>query len=108
MLVFEFAENGPHLAHHQFEHVDLLIEDPQHLVLDRACRHQIEHKHLTRLADPVDTTDTLLDRHRIPRDIEVDQRIAELQVAPLASGLAAQQHWRLGAESVDRRILGRA
>jgi hypothetical protein len=38
---------------------------------------------------PVDTTDTLLDRHRIPRDIEVDQRIAELQVESLACGLAA-------------------
>jgi hypothetical protein len=37
---------------------------------------------------PVDTTDTLLDRHRIPH-IEVDQRIAELQVESLACGLAA-------------------
>src|SRR6185312_3419859 len=48
LLLFELAEDGADLAHHQFEHVDLFVEDAQHRVLDRSRRGQIEHVHLAR------------------------------------------------------------
>ena len=88
MLLLELAEDRADLAHDELEHVDLLVEDAQYRVLDRAGGDQVEDEHLARLADPVDAADALFDRHRIPRDVEVDQRVAELQVAPLAARLA--------------------
>jgi len=39
----------------QFEHVDLLVEQPQHLLLDGAAGDQIEDEHLAGLADAIDT-----------------------------------------------------
>src|SRR5208282_1054810 len=40
LLLVDLAEDGAHLADHQFEHVDLFVEDAQHGVLDRVCRDQ--------------------------------------------------------------------
>jgi hypothetical protein len=40
----------------------------------------------------VDAADTLFDSHRIPGQVEIDQGVAELHVAPLAAGLGAQQY----------------
>ena len=45
--------------------------------------------------DTVDATDTLLDAHGIPRDVEIDHRAAELQVAAFPGSLGGEQH--LGA-----------
>ena len=43
------------------------------------------------LADPVDAADPLLDPHRVPRQVVVDEEVAELEVAPLAAGLGADR-----------------
>ena len=78
------------------------------VILDGAGGDEVEDEHLARLADPVDAADALLDRHRVPGNVEVDQRVAELQVAPLAAGFGAQQHRDVVAERVDRGVLLRA
>src|SRR6185503_6273141 len=78
------------------------------LLLQRAARDQVEDKHLALLADAIDTADALLDRHRVPGHVEVDQRVAELDVAPLAARLGAQQNGGMVAELGDRRVFLRS
>ena len=51
--------------------------------------------------------DTLFDYHRVPRQVEVDQGVAELQIPALATGFGAQQHRYLVAEAFDRAVLVR-
>jgi hypothetical protein len=45
---------------------------------------------LARLADAINAADTMLDGHRVPRNIVVNKRVAELEIASLPSGLRAQ------------------
>ena len=104
-VLLDTPQDRTDLADHQLEHGDLLLEQMQHLLLQRAAGHQIEHEDLALLADAVDTADALLDRHRIPRHVEIDERVAELDVAPLAAGLGAQQHRHAVAEVGDGGIL---
>src|SRR5260370_11643866 len=60
------------------------------------------------LADTVDTANSLLDRHRIPGHIEVDECIAELNIAALAAGFRAEQYRNAIPEVGDGRILLRS
>src|SRR5262252_1904306 len=80
----------------------------QHLLLKSAARDEIEHEDLALLADTVDTAYALLDRHGIPRYVEIDQRVAELDVAPLATGFGTQQHGHSLAERCDGCVFVRA
>ena len=62
------------------------IHDPLDDVgLDRAGRVEVEDRQLLLgLADPVDAADALLDLHRVPRQVVVDDGRAELEVETLA------------------------
>ena len=53
---------------------------------DRVARGEVDDVRLTRLTDPVDASDALLDDHRIPRQLVVHEAIAELQVQSLGAG----------------------
>src|SRR5262245_40425512 len=53
---------------------------------------EVEHEDFALLADAIDASDALLDRHRIPRHVEIDQRVAELDVAAFAAGFGTQEH----------------
>src|SRR4051794_8910435 len=98
LLLVDLAQDRADLAHHQLEHVDLFIEDAQHRILDRPRGDQVEDEHLTGLADAVDAPHALLDRHRIPRNVEVDERVAELQITSLTAGFCAEEQRHLFAE----------
>jgi hypothetical protein len=104
-LLVQAAEDGADLAHHQLEHGNFFVEQEEHLLLQRAACHQIEDEHFAALSDAVNAADALLDRHGIPRHIEIDQRVAELDVAALAPGLRAQQHRHALAELDNGAIL---
>ena len=104
-LLLEAAEDGADLADDQLEHRDLFLQQRQHLLLQRAARDQIEDEDLAVLADAVDAADALLDRHRVPGHVEIDQGIAELDVAPFAARLRAQQDRRMVAKRGDGRVL---
>src|ERR1700740_1275711 len=75
------------------------------LLFERAAGHQVEDEHLALLADAVYASDPLLDRHRIPWQVEIDERVAELNVAALAARFGAQQHRHVRAETGDGGIL---
>ena len=60
--------------------------------------HQVGQQHIVVLADAVQPAETLLDLHRVPRQVEVDHHMAELQVAALPGGLGGQQHRHVVAE----------
>ena len=106
-LFFKPAENSPDFSHHQLEHRDLLVQQLQHLLLQGAARHQIEDEHFPILTDTIDTADALLDRHRIPGYVEIDQCVAELNVAPLAAGFRREQNRHVFAEFGNRCIFCR-
>src|SRR5215210_3949710 len=106
-LIIHLAEYLPDLADDQLEHVDLLVEDAQHVLFKRAARDRVEDEDFARLADAVDAADALLNRHRVPRQVEVDERVAELQVAPLAARLGREQERCFRLESRDCFVLFR-
>jgi hypothetical protein len=66
----------------------------------------VEHEDFALLADAVDASYALLDRHRILRHVEIDQRAAELDVAAFAAGFGTQEHRNLVAERGDGGVLG--
>ena len=71
-------------------------DTPQAAVVDvrihRGPGHQIDDRNaLAPLAVAVDAADALLDTHRIPGQVVVDQQVAELEVEPLAADLRRQQ-----------------
>src|SRR5207247_3794539 len=61
-------------------------------LLDGARRHQVEDVDLARLAHAGEAADPLLDAHRVPRQVVVDETVSELEVAPLAAGLGGDEY----------------
>src|ERR1039457_889630 len=102
------AEDSADLTDHQLEHGDFLLEQRTPLIFQCATCDEVEHEALPILADAVDPANALLDRHRIPGHIEVDQCIAELNIAALAAGFRAEQYRNAIPEVGDGRILLRS
>ena len=69
-------------------------EDVEHTLLDGAGDEKIEDRSPVLLADAVDPADALLDLHRVPRQVVVDQDVAELEVSALAAGLGRDEDLR--------------
>src|SRR4051812_3583066 len=90
-VLLNAAEDRADLADHQLEHRYLLVQQLQQLLLERVAGDEVEHEDLAALPDAIDAPDALLDRHRIPRHVEIDQGVAELDVAALAARLRAQE-----------------
>src|SRR5579862_3677114 len=88
-IFLEAAKDRPYLADYELEHRYLLVQQLQDALLQGATADQVEYIHLTSLPNPVDAPDALLDRHRIPRHVEIDHSVAELDVAALTAGLGA-------------------
>ena len=88
-----------HLRENRLQASDDLLEQPDAAAqrpvdrgLDRAFVVEV-HDTDSRmaLADPVDAADPLLDPHRVPGHVVVDQRAAELEIQPLGGGVGAQE-----------------
>ena len=61
--------------------------------IDGARRDEVDDRHgLALLAVAVDAADALLDPHRVPRQVVVDEEVAELEVEALAADFGRQQH----------------
>jgi hypothetical protein len=74
---FDFPDN--HL-----KHIDFIFQDIEDVVFQCLAHREIKDKDVPVLTDPVQPADALLDPHGIPREIEIDQSIAKLQVSTLA------------------------
>jgi len=73
-----------------FEHADAVEQAALHLVVQSRGRPQVQDDDLLfLLTDPVDPADPLLDLHRVPRQVVVDDDRAELEV----QALAGQRWW---------------
>jgi hypothetical protein len=106
--LIERPEDGIHLAHHQLEHVDLVVQHAQKLLFDGAFLVEIENEDIPALTDAVHAAHALFDAQGIPRQVEVDDGIGELEIAPFAARSGREQHTRLVAEQGDGGILFRA
>jgi hypothetical protein len=60
LVLLETSQDRPHLADHQLEHGDLLLEQMQHLLFQSAPSDEIENEDLALLTDAVDASDALL------------------------------------------------
>src|SRR6516164_6716618 len=104
-ILIETAKDRSHFAHHELEHRDFLVEQMKKLLLQRAASHEVEDEQLALLADAIDASNALLDRHRIPGHVKIDERVAKLNVASFATGLGAQEDRHLRAELLDGAVL---
>ncbi len=96
------AEHHVELTHHELEHVQLLLQDREHVGLDRVLGRVVVDEDVPLLPQPMDAADPLLDLHRIPGQIEVDHPPAELEITPLAAGVGGHEHPHLVPEPLDR------
>src|SRR6266566_3084413 len=80
-ILVEAAQDGPHLADHELEHGDLLIQKSKNVLLQRVAGDEVEHEYFALLANAIDASDALLDGHRIPGHVEIDEGVAKLDVA---------------------------
>lgn len=56
------------------------------------------------LADAVEPSDPLLDFHRVPRQVEVDETMAKLEAAPFRAALRQHKNAAFAAERVGDRL----
>ena len=83
-----------------------LLQDPlqlffqhfTHAQLDGVFQGEVESPHHVGLADAINPTDALLQLHRIPGQVVVDDHVAELQVQALAAGIGGDQDLGLVGE----------
>ena len=64
------------------------------MLLERAGLDEIVDAHRVLLAEAMQPADALLDLHRVPRQIEVGEAMAELEVAPFGAAVREQQRAR--------------
>ena len=86
---FEVAKDEVELADYQLEHADLAGEEVDDVGLDGFVAAQVEDGHILVLAEAVQAADALLDAHGVPRQVVVDQLVAELEIAALGAAFGA-------------------
>lgn len=79
------------------DHSELCFENFANPMLDGVFEYEIDGSHNMRLPDAVHAPNTLLDPHRVPRHVEVDDDMAELKIEALAASVRRDQ---------DTHILG--
>ena len=84
---------------------DAELKPREQLRLTAAARDQVNDVHRAALADPVDASDALLEPHRIPRQLQVDDESARLlEIESLARGIGREQQAAAAArELLDGR-----
>src|ERR1700681_2031972 len=72
---------------------DACLEPIEDARLAGVARDEIEGVNAGRLTDAIDAVNTLLEAHRIPRQLEIDDDAARLvKVQPLAGGVGGQKN----------------
>ncbi|MNN50127.1 hypothetical protein D3C81_1647000 [compost metagenome] len=104
MLFFEPLQNHVKMAYDQLEHIDLLVQQVEDMLLDRAFGRQIVNIDVVGLAQPVHPADPLLHSHRVPGQVEVDHLMAKLQVDTFAARFGRDHHLGPAAEQVHHPI----
>src|SRR5919108_6013427 len=91
-LFSQIPEQRLDLANDHLKHIDLVLQDIEDMILQGLAYREIEDKDISVLANPVQPADPLLDPHRIPGEIEIDQGVAELQVSALAARFGGKEN----------------
>ena len=100
------GQNRLQAAHHRLEEADAASERAVHVRLDRSLVMQVDDANdRMLLAEPVDASDALLDPHRIPRHVVVDEGSAELEIEALRGGVGAEQNVSLAKPKTALRVV---
>ncbi len=78
--------------------LQLLLQHFADTVFHGVFQHEVDGTHHMGLANAVDAADSLLQAHRVPGHIEVDDHMAELQVQALTAGVGRDQHPYIAGE----------
>lgn len=104
-VLAQMSQDRLDLADDHLEHVDLAVEDIDDVVLNSVLHGKIEDKDVAGLADPVKSSDPLLDPHGVPREVEVDDGVAELKIPALSAGLRGDENRNVAPERRDCGVL---
>ena len=74
---------------------EFFFQNLPHTVLHRVFQHKIQRTHHVLLPDAIHPPNALLDAHRVPRHVEIDDDVAELQVQTFATRVGGNQHARI-------------
>ncbi|KVG64595.1 hypothetical protein WS80_17145 [Burkholderia pseudomultivorans] len=90
-IIWEYGkENGLLCAHGAGCTSDALLQPNVELLFCGARISQIGHVNdVVTLSDTVDTPYTLLDLHRVPRQVEVDQQVSGLEIQTFGGRVGA-------------------
>ena len=91
-VLLEAPQDCPHFSDHEFEHRYLLVEEAQDLLLQGVAGNEVKNENLALLADAIDPSDALLDGHRIPRHVEIDEGVAKLDIASFTARFGTEKH----------------
>src|SRR5690606_21750686 len=72
--------------------LQLLLQNFADTVFHGVFQHEVDGTHHMGLANAVDAAYSLLQAHRIPGHIEVDDHMAELEVETLTTSVGGDQH----------------
>ena len=72
--------------------LELFQQPVEHMALDGVGGHEVEDQAVFGLAVAVDAPHALLQPVRVPRDVIVEEDVADLEIDALAGGLSGHQH----------------
>ena len=72
--------------------LELFLQHLAHAVFHGVFEHEVDGANHVLLSNAVHLANALLDPHRVPRHVEVDDDMAELQVQAFATGIGGNQH----------------
>ena len=80
------------------------MQQIEQMLLQGADLDEIVDAHRVLLAEPVQASDALLDLHRIPGQIEIDEPMTKLKVAPLSAAAGEQEGAARFAKRFGQRL----
>ena len=78
-------KNLLHLSDNGFKHPNLVVEQMDDVFLNRVIRRQMVHLYIVLLSQPMNSSNPLLQAHRVPGKIEVDHMVTKLQIDALTT-----------------------
>ena len=100
--IIELPEHKRDLTEQELEHPQLVSQDPENPVLDRSRAVEVRYMDVAVLVQAIDSSDPLLDLHRVPRQVVVHYAVGELEVQSLCSSVGRYEHLCSFPERLER------
>src|SRR5687767_3817522 len=86
------------------EEIELLAQDLERQLMRLVVtRNEVDHRDVSLLAISVTASDALFDALGIPRQVVIDDGLAELEIEPLCTCFSAYEHLGASTELMNER-----